>query len=87
MTKIHIIIAINILLVVLQFLLATRFSTDGQILSQLSSQTRQVLSANLDLEKSIYSFSALPQVYSKTASTLHPIKVDFVSPVHVASKH
>lgn len=88
MTKIHAITGFNILLLVLQFLLATRFSTDGQVLSQLTTQTRLVLTRNLNLEKAIFTFSALTHVHSTAASTvLTPIQVDFVIPAHVASKH
>ena len=87
MTKIYLIIAINIALVAIQFALTSRYSTDGHVLAKLNAQTRTILSENLKLSQSLYELTSLSHINSQAAlAAFTPIQVDFSSPPQVASK-
>lgn len=87
MTKIYIIILINLLLITCQFGLTSRYSTTGAQITKLYNQLYELKNTNSRLSKQVYELSSLTHIQSEAITTiLTPLRVDFLAPPEVASK-
>lgn len=78
MKKIVTIILLNVILVVIQFVLISMVSTDGEMVWQANSARARLEAENQTLKQKIYSISSLAQInLLANDKNLTPMKTEF----------